>query len=95
MSKLTLDTDSLRTMGAQLRRIATAFDEATVQSERAANAAGHEGLSNCLVDLARGWDGRRASTVEDIARLSDACVAVSEQFEEIDNSLGAALRGEA
>lgn len=92
---LTLDTDSLRTTGARLRHIATAFDDADARSRRAAEAAGHPGLSTCLVEFASSWDGNRASLVEDIARLSDACAAVAVTFEDIDASLGSALRGEA
>lgn len=92
---LTLDTNVLRDAGARLRHIATAFDEADPRSGRAAQAAGHEGLSSCLVEFATGWDSKRAGIVEDIARLSDACAAVATTFEEIDASLGSALRGEA
>lgn len=92
-NNLTLDTHSLRQTGVQLRHIASAFDAATARSARAAQAAGHHGLGTSLEEFASGWDGRRASIVEDIARLSDACAAVVTGFEDVDASLGAALRG--
>ncbi|MBD7920127.1 hypothetical protein H9657_17785 [Cellulomonas sp. Sa3CUA2] len=91
---LSLDTDALHRTGAGLRHVASAFDGADAQSGQAAQAAGHGGLSTCLEQFASGWDGRRASIIEDIARLSDACAAVATGFEDIDESLGAALRGQ-
>lgn len=90
---LTLETSVLRETGTHLRHVAQAFDEATARSARAAQGTGHEGLSTCLHEFATAWDGRRASIVEDIARLSDACTAVATTFEDTDASLGAALRG--
>ncbi len=92
---LALDLESLRDTGARLRHIASAFDAAAARSGQAAHAAGHPGLSSSLIDFAHSWDGRRASIIEDIAGLSDACAAVATAFEDIDASLGAAMRGES
>ena len=93
-SHLAVNTDALRETGVHLRLIASAFDGANARSATAGRAAGHPGLDACLEDLARSWEGRRGAIIEDIARLSDACGAMAATFEDIDASLGAALRGE-
>lgn len=92
--RLSISTDELRATGTLVRQVAADLDDANARSSRAADHVGHAGLAACLEEFATGWETKRASLVEDIARLADACSAVGETFEEIDSALAAGLRGE-
>ncbi|MDM8085060.1 hypothetical protein QUV83_09820 [Cellulomonas cellasea] len=93
--KLSIDTVILRDAGTNLRAVATEFENANANSSQAAEHVGHAALAACIVDFAHGWDDRRAKIVENIAALSDACIGISDGFEDLDVELGRALRGEA
>lgn len=92
---LTVDTTTLSGIGRSLRQVAHEFDTADARSADVALHVGHEELADRLVRFANEWDGRRASLVEAIAHLGDACTAISQTFEELDSALAAALRGES
>ena len=92
--KLSIDTVTLRDAGTNLRAVAMEFEHANANSVEAASHVGHAGLAACIEDFAHGWDGRRAKIVENIAALSDACIGISDGFEDLDAELGRALRGE-
>lgn len=92
--RLTLDTDALHRTGTNLRRIAQEFDTATARSTRASHLVGHSELADCVMRFADGWDGKRAKIVERIADLAQACEAVATEFDGLDTTLGAAVRGD-
>ncbi|MFC5381341.1 hypothetical protein [Aquipuribacter nitratireducens] len=93
MADLDVDTDVLRDTGAALRVVATELDAATVHSHVVAEAVGHEGLAEALLDLTRSWRRRREEVLDGIAALAEAAAVAGETFEGLDSELAAALRG--
>ncbi len=92
--RLTLDTAVLVSAGSSLRTVAAEFDGANAGAESIGDALGHAGLADEVASFARGWDDRRATMLESIAFLAEACTGIGEGFEDLDAQFASALRGE-
>ncbi len=94
MADLNLSTGQLRGAGTDLRAVATEFENANANSRALGEALGHEGLASTVRGFAVSWDDRRASMIESIAALAEACSAIGDTFESLDSEFAAALKGE-
>lgn len=95
MADLKIDTQLLNQAATDLRLVASEFDAAKTNAERAAGAVGHGGLASAIRDFESNWDDRRAKMFEGIGDLAEASGAIGGAFEEIDTEFGAVLRGES
>ena len=57
---LIVEVDAIRTMGNDLKSVASEFDGANANSDSIAAAVGHHRLSEVVHDFAHGWDDTRA-----------------------------------
>lgn len=94
MDRLRVDTGVLRETGAELRFVATEFEQANVNSDEAAGAVGHPGLAEAVRSFAHNWDDRRKKLVEKIGKLAGSATGIGEAFEELDREFAASLRGQ-
>jgi hypothetical protein len=91
---LRIDTSVLIDAGRALRVVAQEFAAANDHSDEAAAAVGHHAQAGAVRAFAHDWDNRRAKMLEEIAELAAATHGVGQGFEDLDWTLGAALRGE-
>lgn len=94
MADLRLDLEAVESLASSLTTVADEFENANANSDRIAEAVGHEGLAGCVRDFAHKWDDTRESMTENLRGLADASSAVAEAFSEIDTDLATALEGE-
>lgn len=95
MADLVLDTVRLREAGAALRAVAQEFVDADARTTDLSPAIGHDGLAACVRDFSYGWDDKRETMVAAVEGLAQACTGIGENFEQLDASFVAALKGEA
>ncbi|MGY4644618.1 hypothetical protein [Cellulomonas sp. URHB0016] len=93
--RLAVDTTAVRMAAVSLRAVATEFDGANAHSDRVADAVGGGPLSDCLRDFAHEWDDARATMVEQIAALAEACSQIAVAFDDLDVGLADVMRGQA
>lgn len=94
MSDILLDTVALRDAGTSLRVVAQEFSDANANSTDLGEAIGHSRLADTVRSFAISWDDRRATMVDSIAALSEACTGIGEGFENLETEFAQALRGE-
>jgi hypothetical protein len=94
MADLKLDTDFLRELGRDLHTIASEFEHANARSDYVGDAVGHSGLSDHIHDFAHNWDDRRKKMMGNIEKLGQSAQAVGEAFDQVEDELVKALRGE-
>ncbi|MFC8798599.1 hypothetical protein ACFT2C_12775 [Promicromonospora sp. NPDC057138] len=95
MADLRMDLDAVRELGSSLTTVANEFENANANSDRIADAVGHEGLSGVVRDFAHKWDDTRAKMTENLRKLADASTQVAQAFTDIDKQLGQSLEGES
>lgn len=94
MVDLRVDLDAVRELGSSLTVVAAEFETANANSDRIADAVGHEGLAGVVRDFARSWDDTRAKMTENLRMLADSSSAVADAFTDIDTDLAQAIEGE-
>jgi hypothetical protein len=95
MADLRVDLDAVRELGASLTTVANEFENANANSDRIADAVGHEGLSGVVRDFAHKWDDTRAKMTENLRKLAEASTQVAQAFTDIDTQLGKSLEGDS
>ena len=88
-----VEVDAIRTMGNDLKSVASEFDGANANSDSIAAAVGHHRLSEVVHDFAHGWDDTRAKMVEAMNALGDAAITVADNWIDIDQQGADALTG--
>jgi hypothetical protein len=95
MADLRVDLDAVRELGASLTTVANEFENANANSDRIADAVGHEVLSGVVRDFAHKWDDTRAKMTENLRKLAEASTQVAQAFTDIDTQLGKSLEGDS
>ena len=72
MGNLRIDTTVLVDAGRSLRVVATEFDQANANSDRAAEAVGHGGPADRVREFAHSWDDTHDEMLESIGYLAEA-----------------------
>lgn len=89
-----IDLARLDEAGRQLTAVKHEFEHASNNSRSLADAVGHDGLADALIDFADKWDDTREDMVENIGTLAEAASGISEAFSQLDSEYAAALEGE-
>lgn len=92
--RLNVDTDVLQEAGESLRLVATEFEHADDNSDRAAEAVGNRELADRVRDFAHNWNDRRGEMLGNIAALATAASESGRAFAELDRDLARIIRGE-
>jgi hypothetical protein len=95
MGDLEIDTDVLAEAGRSLRRVANEFQHANANSDRAAEAVGHDGLAERVREFAHNWDDRRAKMVANVGSLAEASTGIGGAFDQLETDFVSALKGES
>lgn len=95
MSDLEIDTDVLVEAGRSLRLVANEFEHANANSDRAAEAVGHEGLAERVREFAHNWDDRRGKMVNNVMSLAEASSGIGDAFDQLETDFVGALKGES
>lgn len=90
MGDLEIDTDVLVEAGRSLRVVATEFEHANANSDRAAEAVGDDRLADRVRDFAHNWDDKRGKILKNIGTLAEAATGVGEAFEQLETDFVAA-----
>jgi len=91
---LVVQTGFLLDLGHDLRAVALEFEHANARSDDAAHAVGHGDLADHVHDFAHNWDDRRKKMMGNIQKLGESAVAVGEAFDQVEDDLVKALKGE-
>jgi hypothetical protein len=91
---LVVQTGFLLDLGHDLRAVALEFEHANAHSDDAGHAVGHGDLADHIHDFAHNWDDRRKKMMGNIQKLGESAVGVGEAFEQVENDLVKALKGE-
>lgn len=94
MTDLKIDTTILVEAGQSLRVVATEFENANANSNRAADAVGSELLAARVTEFAHNWDDKRAKMMENIATLAEVSQGIGTTFDELEANFVSSLRGE-
>ncbi|MHC2998444.1 hypothetical protein [Microbacterium sp. HJ5] len=94
MDGVELDIARLRETGTRLETVRAEFENASANARGLADAVGHDGLADALVDFADKWDDRRADMLENIGTLAEITTGIAEAFGQLDTEYAAALSGE-
>ena len=94
MADLRVDLDAVRELGSSLTTVANEFENANANSDRIADAVGHDGLSGVVRDFAHKWDDTRAKMTENLRMLADSSTAVADAFTDVDTDLAKGIKGE-
>lgn len=94
MPDLQVDLDAVRELGSSLTTVANEFENANANSDRIADAVGHEGLSGVVRDFAHKWDDTRGKMTENLRMLADSSTQVAEAFTDVDGQLAAGVSGD-
>lgn len=94
MADLRVDLDAVRELGSSLTSVANEFENANTNSNRIADAVGHEGLAEVVRDFAHKWDDTRAKMTENLRMLADSSTAVADAFTDVDTDLAKGIEGE-
>jgi hypothetical protein len=92
---LEIDTEVLNEAGRSLRLVANEFEHANANSDRAAEAVGHDGLAERVREFAHNWDDRRAKIVNNVVSLAEASTGIGGAFDQLEADFVAALKGES
>jgi uncharacterized protein YukE len=95
MADLKMDLDAVRELGTSLTTVANEFENANANSNRIADAVGHDGLAGIVRDFAHKWDDTREKMTENLRKLADASTQVAQAFTDIDSQLGKSLEGDS
>jgi hypothetical protein len=90
-SDFQVDTEVLRSAGAQLRDIVGALEGAKEDAASLAGHVGHAGLAGKVRDFADSWQSRRQEMLETIGSLGELSENVGIAFEEWDSELARAV----
>lgn len=93
MSTLIVEVDAIRTLGTDLKAVATEFEGANANSDGIAAAVGHGGLAETVRDFAHKWDDTRAEMVEGLKALGDAATTVADNWVDLDKQGADVLNG--
>lgn len=94
MADLKVDLDAVRELGSSLTTVANEFENANANSNRIADAVGHEGLAGVVRDFAHKWDDTREKMTANLKMLAESSTQVAEAFTQIDGDLAKGLEGE-
>ena len=94
MDGVELDLARLREAGGRLETVRAEFENASANARGLADAVGHDGLADALVDFAEKWDDRRADMLENIGTLAEITTGIAEAFGQLDSEYAAALSGD-
>ncbi|GAA1476790.1 hypothetical protein GCM10009623_12360 [Nocardioides aestuarii] len=92
--RLSVDTEVLQEAGESLRLVATEFEHADDNSDRASEAVGNDDLADRVRDFAHNWNDRRGEMLGNIAALATAASESGRAFAELDRDLARLIRGE-
>jgi hypothetical protein len=90
-SDFKVDTEVLRSAGAQLRDVVESLKGAKEDSAALAQHVGHAGLAGRVRDFADNWQSRRQEMLETIGSLGEVSENVGIAFEEWDSELARAV----
>lgn len=88
-----LDTDRLIAAGTALAVISEQFRIANAGARELGAALGHHNLAAEVRGFAIGWDDTRASMVDQVSGLAEACGGIGGEFDELDSVIADQLRG--
>ena len=94
-SDFRVDTEVLRSTGAQLRDIVDALKGAKDDAATLAGHVGHGGLAGKVREFADNWQSRRQEMLETIGGLGEVSEGVGIAFEEWDSELARAISVDA
>ena len=94
MDGVQLNLARLLEAGSRLTSVKSEFENASANARGLADAVGHDGLADALIDFADKWDDTREDMVENIGTLAEAASGISEAFSQLDSEYAAALEGE-
>lgn len=95
MDEVELDLARLEEAGRQLTTVKHEFEQAAADSRGLADAVGHDGLADAIIDFADKWDDTREDMVANIGTLAEAASGIAEAFTQLDTEYAAALEGES
>lgn len=91
MADLNIDLDAVSELGSRLTRVAGEFEDANADSDRIADAVGHEQLARTVRDFAHRWDDTRAKMTDALKTLAESATQVAQAFTDTDTQLARAL----
>jgi uncharacterized phage infection (PIP) family protein YhgE len=89
MADLYVNTEVLRDTATDLNSVRSEFESATTNSERIADATGHDGLASRVREFAANWDHRRAELVDQMTTFQENLNTAADGLESADTELGA------
>jgi hypothetical protein len=95
MAGVELDLARLEEAGRRLTTVKHEFENASAGSRDLADAVGHDGLADALIDFAEKWDDTREDMVADIGTLAEIASGIADAFSQLDTEYAAALEGES
>lgn len=95
MSGVELDLARLNEAGRRLTTVKHEFERASANSHGLAEAVGHDGLADALIDFADKWDDTREDLVANIGTLAQIASGIADAFTQLDTEYAAALEGES
>ena len=93
MADVELDLARLNEAGRRLTTVKHEFEHASANSRGLAEAVGHDGLADALIDFAEKWDDTREDMVANIGTLAEAASGIADAFTRLDTEYAAALEG--
>jgi hypothetical protein len=83
--------DELVRCAASLNVISEALGNANQNAAASASSCGHSRLSGVLLQFGNNWSAHRRYLLDTMSGLGEACCAVAEQFQGLDQALKDAL----
>jgi hypothetical protein len=92
VADLYVNTEVLRDAATDLNSVRSEFESATTNSERIADATGHDGLAGRVREFASNWDGRRVEIIDQMTTLQTNLSTAADGLESADEEIGAWAR---
>ncbi|GAA5086677.1 hypothetical protein GCM10025760_06910 [Microbacterium yannicii] len=94
MDGVQLNLARLLEAGSRLTSVKSEFENASANARGLADAVGHDGLADALIDFADKWDDTRKDMVANIGTLAEASTGIAEAFGQLDSEYANALSGD-
>jgi hypothetical protein len=86
--------DRLLEVQTGLTTVHTSFSDAEKLTDGWRDVVGHGGLADQLDDFSGNWDDTRDNMLEGIKAIAEAAGAIAATFEDLEDQLASAIRGE-
>ncbi len=91
MDGVELDLARLGEAGTRLTLVKNEFESASANAHGLAEAVGHDGLADALIDFAEKWDDTREDMVANIGTLAEISSGIAQAFGDLDTEYANAL----